>query len=472
MRKSPLIIGLLLAAAIGGGGWWLLRRPTGRPPDEQGSAAFSTRDGREGWLIQHLDEQVPLRAFRWLPLRGDGLLVAQLITQNDEQQVHLFKQGRLRGSWKLERPGTATAGFFRFAELKEALLADDSTLLLLYAAGSGSAPEESLLLALDLGRGSVRWSLRLEGSRCIRGGEPKNPGVFVWGAPKTIQWVPLNVAAGKTPTVKPLDLPAPIQSPADLLPMGADRFLLAHGLGLSSFAGPKGWVHLPLPARPAFPACPGVPGRLVRGSGSLWWQPYPGTLFEVGAEGPSVREVPLNAGAGDGPSRDLRLLRLLGADGKGGLWFGLASPNLEVPAPTPAPATAALDQPGQPDAPQPGAPQPGAPGPGAPGPGTEAPAGPVPVLPPAPSPEEIEAWRRHLAGGLGRVYRRPVDGGSLRLYDWGRRWRSGPEPPGFPPPQGDAGLRPEAGFLVLGAERSICWLPLQALGDGEAPSAN
>lgn len=445
MRKRVLGIALLLAAAAAGGAWWLVRRQPGMPGETAPSAAFSIQQTGSGWLIQHLDEQIPLRAFRWLPAQGEALLVAQMLTQNDEQQVHLFRAGRHEGSWKIERPQTVSEAFFRFAELKDAVMLPGSSMLLMYAAGSGQEP--SLLVCLDLSGGSVRWSLRLQGSRIALAEDPKDPAVFVWGSDRAVERIPL--AAGKVPSPALIELTAETPAPADLLPTGATSFFLAHAKGVSRFSGSKGWVHHPMPEPPPFPYFPERLGRLARRGPTIWWQPFPGALYKLDSERLLAREVPLDLDAA--AAQDSRLLHLLGIDPKGDLWFGLAEPLTAIqvkpaPAVTPAPAGE-----GRGDA------------------STVLPAEPPRDLPapPAQSPEEIGAWQQHLARGLGRFFRRSSNGGPLRRYHWNALWKTLPGSPGMSASPGDARLRPESGFVVLGAERRTWWLPLAALGDGE-----
>lgn len=440
MKRLLLVVALL---AVAGGLWWLIRRPSGAPQEDAAGASFSIQAAPPGWVVQHLDEQFPLRAFRWLPVKGDGTLVGQLVTQNDEQQVHLFRTGKLEGSWKIERPGSVSEGFFRFAELKGAFLLGDSTLLLLYGSGSRSAAEESWLTCLDRRQGRIRWNLRVEGVRALQTDDPKHPALFVWGSPKAILRIPLQAESSKTPSPEAIELPPEVQTPDDLVPQGGG-LLVAHGKGLSWFSAAKGWVHHPLPVRPALLSFPGEGAHLARTASAIYWQPFPGLLLEVGSGPTAVQEIPLDLGPGERLGRESRLLRLMGADAKGSLWFALARAVINPPAQAPAqaPVTAA---------------------------GDEVQAGNDTAAPPAVSAEEMEAWQRQLGSGQGRIYRRLAAGGQLRGYDWSRLWKGWTEATGFQVPQGDAGLRPETGLLVFGAERRIWWLPLSALGEGELP---
>ena len=441
MKKFVWTLALLAAVLAVGGLGWALRPVRGMPADEPRGAAFSIQPLQSGWLIQHLDEQIPLRAFRWVPAQGEGALVAQLLTQNDEQQVHLFRSGRLEGSWKIERPQAVAESFFRFAELKDAIVLPDSSMLLLYVSGGG--PEESLLAWLDIRSGSLRWSLRLPGSRVAHAADRKDPAVFVWGTGGPVQRVAL--VHGRTPRAEIIELPADVAAPADLLPTGAWSFLLSHTKGLSTYAGNTGWSHHPQPEPSSPLSFPGTLSRLARGGPKTWWQPFPGTLYEVGPGAASIRAVTLELGAADNPSRDARLLRLLGSDGRGGLWFGLASPVIATPAP---PAEPPADRPEEKV--------------------VAPPADPLPSASATPSPEELEAWRQHLARGLGRLYRRPAAGAAPRRDEWSALWKSWPGGPGLPANQEGTGLRPESGFILFEAERKTWWLPLSALGDGEA----
>jgi hypothetical protein len=448
MKRLALVIALLIAAAAGI--WWLIRRHPGAPEEAARSTAFSVQQLGSGWLIQHLDEQIPLRAFRWVPTRGEAILVAQVLTQNDEQQVHLFRAGKLEGSWKVERPPSTPEAFFRFAELNEVIALPRSALLLMYTSGSGH--EESLLAFLDLKSGSLRWSLRLAGSRLALAGDPKDPAIFVWGSEKVVQRVALGLA-DKAPIPTNIDLPPETSQPADLLPAGTTGFFLAHAKGLSIFGSSKGWIHHPLPVQPSFPVFPGKPGRLARMDSIVCWQPFPGLLYELGPGGNPFRAVTLDLNATEIPSYDSRLLNLLGCDPQGNLWFGLAKPVVENPAEPAAPESTLPtpeQQAGQPTDPPP-EPQDGS---------------------PSQSAEIIEGWRQHLGRGLGRIYRRPKAGGPMRCFDWSSLWNSWPGGSGGLEAQPTGGFRPESGFIVLEGARRAWWRPLETLGATESLKKN
>lgn len=456
MKKLFLVLALVLAALASAGLVWLVRRPAGGPPEGAAGSPFAIQEVPTGWVIQHQDEQFPLRTFRWLPARGEGILVAQLLTQNDEQQVHLFREGRLQGSWRVERPASVEEGFFRFAELKDACLLQDGGLLLLYLAGGGPSAAESWLVNLDTRDGKQRWQMRLGGSQLTPGTDGKDPAVFVWGPARVVHRVATRYAPGTGPHPAAIELPAEVAAPSGLLAIGSAGFVVAHGKGLSAFVAGRGWTHHPLPVQAPFPAWPGTPARLVQGPGSAWWQPGPGVLYELAADGTPGREIPLYLGSGEDRIMDARMLELLGCDRHGSLWFGLASPALEGPAAgdpvqiPPAPPESAQEA--AVDPPAAAAAEPGPPAAG-------------------PTAEAIEGWRRHLGRGLGRLYRKPMGGGPIHRYDWTGLWKAWPEASGLPVPQGAAGLRPESGFLVFGAERRIWWLGLPALGAGAAVPA-
>lgn len=446
-RLRRVLAGAAVAAlaAAGSLGWILRPRPQPRP-EEAAGAAFSLQPVQAGWILQHLDEQIPLRAIRWVPTRGSEHLVAQVLTQSDQQWVFLFGPGRPLGRWRVERGADVEEGFFRFAELKEAWLAPDGILLLRYGPGAGTSAE-GLLVAL--GPEGTVWSLRLDGTRMVP--LPEANALLVWGSPSGILRIPLAASAGAAPRPVRIELPAEIAGPFDLLPLGRDRFAVAHGRGLSVFVGAEGWVHHPAPERPSWPAWPNNRGRLAGVGGRRWWQPAPGTLWELGADGRPLREVPLELAPSEGSARDRAMLTLLGCGPQGELWFGLSGPTLAPPAPVAGPAGEAAPQP--PATPEAAPPEPAT----------------TVAAPAPPPPEEIEAWQRHLGGGLDRIYQMPAHGGPLRRFDWARLWSGLPEASGFPRPAGDAGLRPDCGFLVVGAERRVWWLPLAALEGAARP---
>lgn len=433
MKRPVAILGAsVLLLGLGGViGYVAARRPPGPPAEDAAGAPFAVQALASGWTLQHLDDRIPLRALRWVPGQAPGLLVAQVATQNDGQQLHLFRDGRAEALWRLERPAGVEEGFFRFAELREALPLPDGGLLALLAPGNGTAP--AWLVALGPAGGPARWSLRVAGDRLATVPAGKEPAVLVWGPAAPVSRVPL-VPGPQAPKPESIDLPTEAAAPAALLSLGGRGFLVAHARGLSVHAPDGTWAHHPAPAPPPLPG-PGAPSpRLARAGTRLWWQPRPGTLVALAPSGQP--EPAMDLDLGPEAAKDGHLLRLLGSDPEGGLWFDLATPVL--PATPTVPAT-----PVQP--PEPGA-EPPAPAEG-------------------PSPEDLEAWRQHAAQGLGRLYRR-APGVAFRVHPWSEVWRALPDASGWPLPTDGSRLSPGAGLVLIGGERKVWWLRLGALGEG------
>ncbi|MBL0312605.1 MAG: hypothetical protein IPP78_07820 [Holophagaceae bacterium] len=133
------------------------------------------------------------------------------------------------------------------------------------------------------------------------------------------------------------------------------------------------------------------------------------------------------------------MLKLLGADGEGRLWFGLAVPTLLPPLANP-PQAKAIET--KPDA--------------------SVTAEPTPV----PQPQAIEgvdrnAWEAYLHLGLDRIYCWDPEGGAIKRASWTECWRKLGPPSDFSIPMGDGALRPAAGGFLFDSGTQAWWLPLK-----------
>ena len=429
----PVLAILLLALGLGAG-FLLRRRPGGGPPPDTDHPPFLVQPQGRGGSIAFQPSEIPIRSLRWSrPLPGRAV-VAQLLTQSNRQQAMLFVDGQLRATLTLERPADIPGSVFNFAELADAAYLPGKFLLLLFRVPPSG--EDPLLLAWDLQRGGIRWTYRGPGNRLAL--SPQGHRAFLFGPGAPVQILQLTGQDGRplaNPGSAKVELPAGSPGFGDLLPTGPMDFMAVDPTGL--FVWRNGaWTQTPAPARSPLGFAPGG-ARLARAGDALWWQPEPGQLIQVGADGHVVASLPL-AGLVTGPrAQDTALLRLLGADPRGALWFSPVAPDFTVP---PAPET------GVPDIPAPTA--------------EPAPALSVPV---APSPSLQDTWAPYLKAGLGRVYRWQPGSPAMAVVEWSRIWAQLGAPAEIPCPEGDGGLAPEAEGCFMGGQEHRWWLPLAVL---------
>jgi len=399
---------LILPAGLGillllGAGIYLGTRhqPSGSLLDEP-AIPFAVDAAQPGWRVKFVDSQIPLRALRWLAPRQPGVLVAQVQTQSDRQQVAVFHEGTATASFQVARPQGVSEGFWRVAQLLDAWVAPDASLVLLYR-GEASGAEPALAMALEPGGAEPRWVHRGFYLRMAVAGGPEG-AVFLFGPKGPVQRLPL-AAGARRPIAKEIELPPEVPEVEDLLPTGPWTFLAATRNGLSAFLGSKGWNHFPAPEDRGVP-CTAWRSSLAQAGKRFWWQPAPGRIVQVAQDGTLVAEREVTGFAPeDALARDARLLRLLGADASGRLWFGLAAPVA--------------------------------------------------------TPGSLEDWAAYTAQGLGRVYRWDPDKEALERLVWSQAWASL-----NPPPEvalGTPVLHPAAGTMFLEGSRAGWWLPLGSL---------
>ncbi|HJV91395.1 MAG TPA: hypothetical protein VJ623_13885 [Holophagaceae bacterium] len=422
MNKT--LIGALAAGLVlVGGGLLLARRGTAMAAQEEEAPLFRSQVQGAGRLMV-LEAREPLRAVRWLPPLTGGWALCQVSTQADRQLLGLFQDGAFVRTISLPRPEGLSDGFFRQAEVREAKLAQGTLLLLL--SPEGSRREGSFLMALGLD-GALKWARRASAEHVACEGS----NLWIWG-PTSAQKLSFE---GKGDAPDAIAFPPEVDAPQVLLPT-AKGFILTHTKGLSAWQGPAGWTHTAAPA-PSPLGFPDARGLIVRSGQALFWQPEPGTLLKVtpeaGVIGPA--EIPAPADPLEAP-----LLKLLGADDSGRLWFALARPSLPQASSVAPPPLAP---------PAEGAEAPPVPGAAAAG----------PLL----SGEQRTAYESRLKGPMDRLYTWNPGAGELRSFTWSQTWPRLGAPADLPIPTGDGGLRPEGRGWLAGEDARRWWLPLTAL---------
>ncbi len=447
-----LLIPLVCLLALLGTGLWLLvrRRPVEIPPTET-QATFRSEPFGSGLLIRYDDGQTPLRALRWLPPTRGGMQPVQVLTQSDRQRFLLFKDGAMISNLAVPRPAGVREGFFNFAELRDVIVVPGDVAVLLYRSADASTAELPLVIALDLSTQELRWVHRASGERLAFGGDGSESSVFLFGTGSPILRLPTPLRKGEQigstpfrPGVKALEMPEEIKELGDLLPTGARSFLAAHTGGLSSYSEAKGWKHWQ-PQEVASLAFPDFRPILAGSGRTYWWQPFPGAVTQVKADGTTIATYDSVALTPPEPwDRDGRLMSLKGVDPSGNLWFTLATPAELSPVATPGEppaqpnkAPGSLDDPGKALAPDPTA--------------TE------------PAPARDEQWITYVAKGLDRLYRwnpenRALSGTTLMDF-----WAALPLPQSLNRPKDFPIFAPESGHLLLESGSTAWLVPLESL---------
>jgi hypothetical protein len=427
---------LIIAGAcvlLGGGLWLGLRhQPSGSLLDDAPNP-FLVEAGAPGRLITFRDPQVPLRALRWVGPARTGLLAAQVLTQSDRQQVVFFRDGQALPLVQVPKPAAMGDGAWRLAVLSEVVELPGGGAALLYTAPD-AAVADGVVVALDLAAAEVKWTHR-GAFQHMALAEGTDAALYLYGGKAPILRLALAAAKAAEPgralpqgAVKAVELPPELAAVDALLPTGGAAFLVSHAKGLSAFLGAKGWLHYPAPEDRGV-ACTGWRSTVVLAGRKRWWQAVPGRLTQIFPDGmPAADWLPEGFAADDPFAPDARLLRLLGAEAGGALWFTVAAP---------APPVAA------------------APGVAAPAPAEE-----------AKSPEEATQamdWAAYAGKGLDRVYRWDDTHKRLERCSWAEAQAALKAPPGVGALGPDSLLRPEAASLLVEGNRSVWWLPLRAL---------
>ena len=427
-RALPLVLTLIVAGAAAAGIYALARRHRVDAPVQGPSEAalFKAAPAGAGFLFSlNGDATQPLRSLRYVLVQGSNEALAQALTQTGDQLIGRFQDGSFAGTLRLPAPENAPSAFFRFARLQDAARMADGSLLLLYTDGAGGSAAP-WLVAVDGATGQSRWALKASGGHLAM--EPGGASCLLWDGTSMAR------ATWKgAPDLTPLPLPDGVSVVDALLPLKGS-VLLVHPGGLARYAG-GAWSTTPLPD-PGPLSFPGMAGAVTA---TGYWQPRPGQLARIEADG-SVSAVDLSKWTmPKGHEQDAALLRLAGADAKGRLWFTLASPDLTVASEPPAApepsaalqAMAALNGSAAPPPPEP------------------------PKLDPA-------AWITYLKGGLDRVYIWDPATAAPRLLDWKARWPSCGAPADFPMPL-PRHLHPESGALMQELGTRAWWMPLDKL---------
>jgi hypothetical protein len=435
--RKDLLIGAGSVAILLAGLWWLGRRPASESkPTAVGQevSVFAAAPYGAGSLLS-VNPPGPLRAISWMRPMADGQTLCYLSTQADQQLLGLYRDGTLQKTFTLPPVPDIDSAFFRKASLRDA--ASTPTLLLLLLGDEDHPKERGLLLALDPASGALRWALPASGQHLHVFGE--SAVLFGPDAPVTrFTWAKMK------PAQTAIDLPPEIRQPEAVLPLSSEKLLVAHPSGLSAFLGSSGWNHTAAP--PSGPIhFPSAHPVLIRAGHTLWWQPQPGQLFEVGSDAAIKREFLLkDLSAMPTHELDHSVLALLGADPEGHLWFGLGAPELpreDMPtkesAPSPAPEVPEAEK--------------------------AAPAVSAPMLLTA---EDRAAWEAYLKQPMDRLYRLSTDGKALTGFSWSERWPLLHPPAGIRPPRGDEAFAPSSGAFLLGEDQQRWYLPVASLLTG------
>ncbi len=446
MKRLLLSLGALGIVALAG--YAALHRSAAPSATTKGQdqSPFQSAPTGQGILIQYHPGDIPIRTLAWAKPLPDGTAVAQVLSQSGCQQVCLFQAGIPQAPLTLSQPDDVQGNAFDFAELQEAAQAAHHLLLLLYRTRQPETP--ALLIAWGLDQGTQIWAYQGTGTHLTLS---RNGGTaFLFSPDGPIQALRMLDKEGHllpTPTVSQIPLPPGLVGLSDVLPTQGQNLLAAATGGLWAFQSGI-WSQHPAPQPSALGFAPGQ-GTLARTGDRLWWQPEPGGLLEVGADGTPLPPQDFSTLLTGPQARDAALLHLLGADTHGALWFAPEAPAFQ-------PSTAAIPAlPG--DLPLP-----------APAPSTEpspTPAGTAPAaVPPAsPSPASPEAWAPYLQAGLARLYRWKPGEPTMQRFDWSSLWPGLGAPQDIPQPTDDGGLVPAAGGFLLGGQEHRWWLPLSAL---------
>ena len=436
-----IVVSLLIS-----GLWWMTRRRPGGPPPENTLLAFKAERSGKGILLQYQDAQVPLRSLRWLSTSSDGLQFAQVINQSNRQQIAWFDHGVLQGFQIVPKPQGVRDGFFSFAELQDACLWPGDVAVLLYRAMDPASDELPLVLALDLNTQDIRWIHRAKGLRLIPTPGAKEGAVYLFGSKDPIVRLPITFQKTEQPSrsglrsaAKSIELPPEVQEMGDLLPLGAWTFLVAHRGGLSTYLGVKGWTHQALPELAPVTFEDASP-RLARGK-NLWWQPQPGLLVQLhadGTQGPIW--TPAELTTPEPFTQDSALLHLLGIDAAGRLWFNLAAPQASIPAASPS-------QPAEPAATQ-----------------DAAPAQTSPEAPASDLPARLQAYASQ---GIARLYVWNPEDRILKRLAWKEAIAALQPPTGFSALARMPELHPESDGFLFPSGSAAWWLALESLPLGD-----
>ncbi|MFZ1615258.1 MAG: hypothetical protein WAT51_13855 [Holophaga sp.] len=447
MKKKILIPLFLFLIPAALGMWLLVRRGpvAGAPEDTPASFRVETFGG--GLLYRHSDAQTPLRALRWLPPQADGIQALQVVTQNDRQRLVVFKEGKQITDLLIPRPAGVREGFFNFAELPEAIVLPDVAVLL-YRSANPSAGELPLVVAHDLPSGMLRWVHRAAGEHLALAAATADPAVYLWGPTSPVLRLPLGLQKGErvgsTPfraTVAALDMPEEIKTVSAFASTGPGSFLLAHSAGLASLTNGKEWKHWPMPIQTQLHFSDNRSALAV--SKGFWWQPFPGKLLQVKADGtPIGTEVNLQ----DPPdpwTKDRLLLKLRGTDPQGNLWFSLALPTMTsavATPPSPSPVEASAEK-------------------SDPAPTTE----PTSISEASRPLADTEEWSTYLALGLERAYRWHPERRLLQPINLTGLWNKMAFPMGVNRPSALPDFQPASGSVLVESGSSAWSLPLETL---------
>lgn len=446
--KKILIPLICLIAILATGLWLLVRRSPVEIPETETPAAFRIEPFGPGLVIHYADGQTPLRAMRWLaPVQG-GIQPVQVVTQSDRQRLLLFQNATMVSNLLVPRPVGVREGFFNFAELQDVVVVPGDVAVLLYRSADASTGELPLIIAMDLSTQAMRWVHRAPGEHLALGRDSQEAAVFLYGSDSPVLCLPLALRKqeqlGSTlfrAAAKPIALPEEIKGVCDLLPTSPRTFLLAHMGGLSSYSESKGWKHWQ-PLSVAALTFPDAKPAIVGSGKTYWWQPFPGVVTQVKADGTPTATYDAVALAPPEPwAKDGALVRLRGVDPAGHLWFTLAMPSEPSPVATPAQTAEAFPE--RPES------------------KTHSGIAEMPVA--EPSTGASGSWTTYAAEGLDRLYRWNPERRILTRITQTDFWAALAPPPGVNRTPSFPAFDPASGQLLLESGPTAWLVPLEAL---------
>ncbi len=340
-----------------------------------------------GFLLTYRSGEIPIRNCSWAVSESPTLRYLHVITQNDHHFLYQVHESGTVQSSPILMPGDLPPSFIRTAVLKRTLPLPDGSLLL-HLVSETQKERPSLLIRTASQSGAVLWYQRFPGtSSTISTGSGDKEWVLFGGSTALTHISGWNRGAAlSAPAVRSIDPPAQAGEALDARALPDGSVIFSHTKGLSAWIPDRGWQEV-LPTPVPVSTTPRTLGALAYLGGRILWQPLPGTLYAVSRTAEAFSCIALDLPmTPQNLALDRSMLRLLGNDPEGALWFDLQAPPQIPQAPTAAPAdgqepTGWKDEQRQ------------------------------------PAPDD-EAWKAHLARPLDRIYWWAEGTSELKQLSW------------------------------------------------------